>query len=73
MPQKVTHEFDNRSPCCSILQPVLKAPRLRHSLDQIAWQPIPASEPATLEYLIRDYYGHMQDHLQHILTGVTGL
>ncbi len=43
--------------------------RLRqpHTLDKIAWQTIPADQPATLEYLIRDYLGHLQDHLKQIV------
>lgn len=42
--------------------------RLRspHSLDQIAWQPVSPSEPASLEYLIRDYLGHLKDHLSQL-------
>jgi hypothetical protein len=49
-----------------IPEDVLRQPRAHHSLDQIAWQTVSASEPATLEYLIRDYLGHMKDHLQQI-------
>jgi hypothetical protein len=49
-----------------IPEAVLKQPRTRHSLDRIAWQTVSASEPVTLEYLIRDYLGHMQDHLKQI-------
>ncbi|MFH1686262.1 MAG: DinB family protein [bacterium] len=45
---------------------VLTKPRARHSLDQIAWKKVPADTPTTLEYLIRDYLGHMQMHLEQI-------
>ena len=45
----------------------LRRPWVRHSLDQIAWQPIPADRPATLEYLVLDYIGHLQDHVRQIL------
>jgi hypothetical protein len=38
----------------------------RHNLDVIAWQPISASEPATLEYFMRDYVGHLRHHLRQI-------
>ena len=38
----------------------------QHSLDKIAWQAVPAGEPTTLEYLIRDYLGHLQDHLAQL-------
>jgi hypothetical protein len=50
----------------AIPEETLQQPRARHSLDRIAWQTVSASEPATLEYLIRDYLGHMKDHLQQI-------
>jgi len=41
----------------------LMRPRLPHSLDKIAWKTVSANEPVTLEYLVRDYLGHLQDHL----------
>ena len=44
----------------------LTAPRARHTLDQIAWQPVAAAAPATLAYLIGDYLGHLKMHLQQI-------
>jgi len=37
-----------------------------HSLDKIAWQKIPVSQPATMEYLVKDYFGHMDHHLKQI-------
>ena len=49
-----------------IPESVLRQPRLPHSLDRIAWQIVPADQPATLEYLIRDYLGHLQDHLDQL-------
>lgn len=45
---------------------VLQRPRHPHSLDQIAWQTVPASEPVTLAYFIRDYVGHLKHHLSQI-------
>ena len=45
---------------------VLSRPRARHSLERIAWQTVPASQPATLDYLIRDYLGHLKDHLRQL-------
>ena len=48
----------------------LKKKRSRHSLDQIAWQMVPRDQPTTLEYLIRDYLGHMKSHLRQILGNV---
>lgn len=38
----------------------------RHNLHQVAWQPVPADQPATLEYFMRDYVGHLQHHLRQI-------
>lgn len=40
--------------------------RERHSLDRIAWKPVPVTEPATLDYLMRDYVGHLRHHLAQI-------
>jgi len=44
----------------------LERPRARHSLDRIAWQTLDANQPATLEYLMRDYVGHLKSHLRQI-------
>src|SRR5688572_3134933 len=41
--------------------------REKHSLDQIAWQTVDKTTPATLEYLVRDYVAHMKSHLNQIL------
>jgi hypothetical protein len=40
--------------------------RLRHNLDQLAWQTVDKGEPTTLEYFIRDYVGHLKHHLGQI-------
>ena len=48
----------------------LSRPRARHSLDRIAWHTVPADQPATLEYLIRDYLGHLKDHLRQLYTAL---
>lgn len=45
----------------------LTRPRTPHVLDRLAWRPVPADEPATLEYLVRDYVGHLEHHLAQIL------
>ncbi len=45
---------------------ILHTPRAKHSLDKIAWHPVPANEPVTLDYFIRDYFGHLQEHLGQI-------
>ncbi len=44
----------------------LRMPRTRHTLDKIAWQTVDADQPATLEYLMRDYVGHLKSHLRQI-------
>jgi hypothetical protein len=38
----------------------------RHNLDRLAWQPVAAGQPATLDYFMRDYVGHLQHHLRQI-------
>jgi hypothetical protein len=50
---------------------MLTRPRWPHNLDQIAWKPVPAGQPATLEYLVRDYLGHLQAHLDQIFVGAS--
>jgi hypothetical protein len=41
-------------------------PRARHNLDRVAFHTIPAREPATLEYFMRDYVVHLEHHLAQI-------
>lgn len=38
-------------------------PRATHALDRIAWELVPASEPVSLDYFVRDYVNHLQYHL----------
>ena len=38
----------------------------RHNLDQVAFRPVPADEPATLDYFMRDYVEHLQHHVRQI-------
>ena len=42
--------------------------RLRplHNLDKIAMQTVPANQPVTLEYFIRDYFFHLRHHLKQL-------
>lgn len=44
----------------------LKRPRHPHSLHRIAFRLVDEGEPATLEYLIRDYVEHLKHHLGQI-------
>jgi hypothetical protein len=43
------------------------ARRARHNLDAIGWQTVPRDTPATLEYFMADYVGHLKHHLRQIL------
>ena len=45
---------------------VLTTPRLPHTLDQIAFKLVDKKDPATLEYLVRDYVDHLRHHLNQI-------
>jgi hypothetical protein len=44
----------------------LRRPRHPHTLHKIAWRLVDEREPATLEYLILDYVGHLKHHLAQI-------
>jgi hypothetical protein len=44
----------------------LSRPRARHNLDALAWQPVAQGQPATLEYFMRDYLGHLKHHLRQV-------
>lgn len=52
----------------SIEEEILSEPRDIHNLDEICYQKPAAEEPATLEYLIDDYFDHMQHHLEQIFS-----
>ena len=41
--------------------------RIRHNLHELAWQPIPRDEPATLDYFMADYVAHLKHHLNQII------
>jgi len=45
----------------------LTKPRIRHNLDRLAWQPVSATDPTTLEYFMRDYVDHLKHHLRQAL------
>lgn len=44
----------------------LSLQRSMHNLDEVGWRIIPRDQPATLDYFIRDYVGHMKHHLKQI-------
>jgi hypothetical protein len=50
-----------------IAEDELRRPRHPHTLHRIAWRLVAEGEPATLEYLIRDYVGHLKHHLGQIV------
>ena len=52
----------------SIPDAELCRPRARHSLHKIAWRRVASERPASLEYLIGDYYAHLQAHLDSIVS-----
>ena len=43
-----------------------------HNLHEIAMKPAPADQPASLEYLMRDYVEHLQHHLKQIDARIAG-
>ena len=45
---------------------VLNRAHVRHNLDQIAWRTVPAGQPATLDYFMNDYVGHLHHHVAQI-------
>ena len=47
-------------------EPMRRMPRAKHNLHRIAWQTVSEAEPATLEYFMLDYIGHLQHHLRQI-------
>jgi len=55
----------------AIREDVLTKPRTPHTLDQIAFNLVDKNDPATLEYLIRDYLDHLRHHLNQIFAEVT--
>lgn len=53
-----------------IPEEALTRSRSPHTLDQIAFKLVDKNEPATLEYLIRDYVVHLKHHLNQIFDEV---
>src|SRR6185369_15957650 len=53
-----------------IPEDVLTKARSPHTLDQIAFNLVDKTTPATLEYLIRDYVDHLRHHLDQIFAEV---
>ena len=53
-----------------IPEDVLRKTRAQHTLGEIAFKDLDKNEPATLEFLIRDYVDHLHHHLNQIFTEV---
>ncbi len=47
---------------------VLTRPRVEHNLDEVAWRRVPRNQAVTLEYFVRDYIGHLENHLTQVLS-----
>lgn len=47
-------------------------PRVDHNLHMIAWRTVSPTSPATLEYFITDYVGHLRHHLAQV-SAIAGL
>jgi hypothetical protein len=41
--------------------------RASHNLHEIAWRTVPKSQPATLDFFMEDYVGHLHHHLEQAL------
>jgi hypothetical protein len=51
----------------AVPEPVRTRVHHRHNLDKVAWQTVPAGEPATLDYFMSDYVRHLEHHLGQLL------
>ena len=50
----------------SVPAEVRQTPRPRHNFDRIAYRPVAADQPSTLEYFMDDYVLHLEHHLRQI-------
>jgi len=39
----------------------------KHNLHDVAWRPVAEHEPATLDFFMDDYVGHLEHHLRQVL------
>ena len=46
----------------------LKTPCTLHTLQEIAFNAVPQTQPVTLEYLMKDYVDHLKHHLDQIFS-----
>ncbi|MBU2583995.1 MAG: hypothetical protein KKH32_01555, partial [Bacteroidetes bacterium] len=54
--------------CNQIPQNILELKRASHNLNEISWKKIDKNTPATLEYLITDYFGHLKHHIAQVFS-----
>ncbi|MBM4176496.1 MAG: hypothetical protein FJ213_10050 [Ignavibacteria bacterium] len=54
--------------CGQIPENLLEKKRLSHNLNQIAWKKIDKSSSVTLEYFIKDYFGHLKHHIEQLFS-----
>jgi hypothetical protein len=47
----------------------MSTPCTLHTLEEIAFNTVPKSQPVTLEYLMKDYVVHLKHHLDQIFSG----
>ena len=50
----------------------MTTPCTLHTLQEIAFNAVPKSEPVTLEYLMKDYVAHLKHHLSQIFPSAGG-
>ncbi|MBC7841850.1 MAG: DinB family protein [Gemmatimonadaceae bacterium] len=50
----------------SVPDEVRLRPHTRHNLHERAWTVVPAGQPTTLDYFMRDYVGHLRHHLRQL-------
>ncbi len=56
--------------CSQIPENILVMKRSSHNLDEIAWKKVDKSSPATLGYFIKDYFGHLEHHINQLLATI---
>jgi hypothetical protein len=54
----------------AVPEEVRRRKHARHNLHQIGWQAVAQGEETTLDYLMRDYVGHLKHHLRQIFRAV---
>lgn len=42
-----------------------------HNLEAVSWEDVPAGAPVSLDFMMRDYTGHLRNHLRQIDEGLS--